>query len=113
SWSVAAAFVHYWTPSVRQAIFGSYGRVDLPGFVNVLPLAGVARGRQLDYSAWRVGTNLYWSPVPGFDIGGEIAYTKGSYRGGVGANLDAANVAAPDRKSIGQWHGMLRIQRGF
>ncbi|MGL4812012.1 MAG: hypothetical protein ACRCXM_09555, partial [Beijerinckiaceae bacterium] len=105
-------------PSVRQAIFGSYGRVDLPGFVNAIPkggvgLTGVARGRQLDYSAWRVGTNLYWSPVPGFDIGGEVGYTKGSYRGGVGANLDLANAAAPDRKSIGQWYGMLRIQRGF
>ncbi|MGL4811398.1 MAG: porin, partial [Beijerinckiaceae bacterium] len=62
SWSIAAAFVHYWTPSVRQAIFGSYGRVDLPATANAVVMAGVARGRQLDYSAWRVGTNLYWSP---------------------------------------------------
>ncbi|MGL4325003.1 MAG: porin [Beijerinckiaceae bacterium] len=109
SWSIAGAFIHYWTPALRSGFYGSYGQVDLPASANLMSLTD---GRARDYNAWRVGTNLTWSPVPNFDIGADVGYTKGTYRGGVGTSLDVAN-GAPLIKSVGQWHAVFRVQRGF
>jgi hypothetical protein len=89
-WSLAGGLNHYWTPTIRQSLFGSYARVD---YSTVAPVG--------DFTEWRVGSNLIWSPVSGLDIGVEALYSNLNPRGIVGADEDDA------------WEGRLRIQRDF
>jgi hypothetical protein len=90
-WSIAGGLRHYWTPTIRQNVFGSYARVEYG--------SDVAPG--FDFSEWRAGTNVIWSPVAGLDIGVEALY----------ANVD------PRGPSFGQdndtWEGRIRVQRDF
>jgi hypothetical protein len=90
-WSIAGGLNHFWTPTVRQAVFGSYARVEYG--------SDVAPG--FDFTEWRAGTNVIWSPVSGLDIGVEALY----------ANVD------PRGPSFGEdndtWEGRVRIQRDF
>ena len=94
SWSAVGAVVHYWTPQLRQAVFGSYSKVDFDsilrtgfGPAGVLPIAtvngvtnfGTALNLALsptlrDYNSMTVGSNLVWSPVKDLDIGVEGLY---------------------------------------
>jgi hypothetical protein len=89
-WSLAGGVNHYWTPTIRQSLFGSYARVE---YGTAAPSA--------DFTEWRVGSNLIWSPVSGLDIGVEALYSNLNPRGIVGADDDDA------------WEGRLRIQRDF
>jgi hypothetical protein len=94
SWSVVGALQHYWTPQLRQAVFGSYSKVDYDsilrtpfGPAGVLPIA-VANGSTnfgnlvslslnptlRDYNVTVVGSNVIWSPVKDLDIGLEGIY---------------------------------------
>ncbi len=95
SWTVTAAYLHYWTPEWRSAVFGSYGemsygktsRADL-GIVNTLagfstgPLpspfaAGFGFTNQLrDTNQIVAGASLIWSPVRDLDIGIEGNYAR-------------------------------------
>ncbi|MBD2746212.1 porin [Microvirga sp. BT688] len=89
-WSLAAGLNHYWTPTIRQSLFGSYARVE---YGTTAPSA--------DFTEWRVGSNLIWSPVSGLDIGVEALYSNLNPRGILGEDDDDA------------WEGRLRIQRDF
>jgi len=89
-WSIAGGLRHYWTPEVRQSVFGSYARVEYNE-----NFAGVS-----DFNEWRVGTNVIWSPVSGLDIGAEVLYT----------NVDLRNVEGGDDDV---WEGRIRVQRDF
>ncbi len=89
-WSLAGGLNHYWTPTIRQSLFGSYARVE---YGTAAPSA--------DFTEWRVGSNVIWSPVSGLDIGVEALYSNLNPRGIVGADDDDA------------WEGRLRIQRDF
>lgn len=118
SWSVSAAFLHYWTPTVRQAVFGSYASFDVPAAVQQVP--GTIGATRYDWTGWRVGTNVYWSPVPNFDIGAEYAYTQFNVKGGVTTN--SQNIAPPQAvagspatqlRRASQHTVMFRVQRGF
>jgi len=95
SWSVVGALLHYWTPQIRQAFFGSYSKVDYDsilrtpfGPAGVLPIASLPTGVTnfgntvnlalspvlRDYNVAVVGSNLIWSPVKDLDIGIEALY---------------------------------------
>ncbi len=91
-WQVAGGLRHYWTPEVRQNVFGSYARVNYG--------AGVPEG--FDFTEWRAGTNVIWSPVAGLDLGVEVLY----------ANVDPRGSGAASR-SGDSWEGRLRVQRDF
>jgi hypothetical protein len=91
-WSIAGGLNHYWTPTIRQNIFGSYARVEYSA--NAPALAN-------DFHEWRVGSNVIWSPVSGLDIGVEVLYSNLDPRGIVGNDDDDA------------WEGRLRVQRDF
>jgi hypothetical protein len=90
-WSVAAGLNHYWTPTIRQSVFGSYARVEYDADAPV---------DASDFTEWRIGSNLIWSPVSGLDIGVEALYS----------NLDPNGAVLPSDSS---WEGRLRIQRDF
>ena len=108
---LTAAFLHSWTPQIRQGVFGTYGRVDAPTAVAALPVAGVyASGSITDISWWQIGTNLTWTPVKGLDIGGEVVYRVVDPKGriAVPAPFGAYSVAKDDA-----FEARLRIQRDF
>ncbi|HZH09968.1 MAG TPA: porin, partial [Microvirga sp.] len=87
-WSIAGGLRHYWTPEIRQNVFGSYARVEYND--NFLAT---------DFNEWRVGTNVIWSPVSGLDLGVEVLY----------ANTDVSGAA----DNVDRWEGRIRVQRDF
>ncbi|WP_262297552.1 porin [Microvirga sesbaniae] len=99
-WSIAGGLRHYWTPTIRQNVFGSYARIEYGNQVQALT------GIDFDFNEWRLGTNVIWSPVAGLDIGVEVLY----------ANVDTNNPQFVDgrlRDSGDSWEGRLRVQRDF
>ncbi|MGL4973943.1 MAG: porin [Bosea sp. (in: a-proteobacteria)] len=98
-YAFTAGLLHYWTPQIRQGVYGSYSKLDYANLVSTL-----------DPKELRVGTNVIWSPVPGLDIGVEVLYAKVEVRNFV----PAAGVAvARNIKSDDSISGRLRIQRDF
>jgi hypothetical protein len=90
-WQVAGGLRHYWTPTIRSAVHGSYASVEYDD----APV-GLA-----DFTEWRVGVNTFWTPVAGLNIGVEALY----------ANLDVdGEVAGIDDD---RWEARFRIQRDF
>ena len=98
-WSVAGGLRHYWTPTVRQSVFGSYARFDYS--------AAASQFGIVDFNEARVGTNVIWSPVSGLDIGAEVMYARVDPRG----RFTFANGQSFGSDSA--WEGRLRVQRDF
>lgn len=105
-WNVTGAFLHYWTPSVRQTVWGSYSAVD---YANTVKYANRFNTDIRDFNAWAVGSNVIWSPVKAFDIGVEVLYTKAEKSAYRAAN----DVFLRGRKSEDAVQGRLRLQRDF
>ena len=131
SWSVMADYLHYWTPTIRQALFGSYfdesfGKAirSAAGFAqgaacpSCLGTATLTTGANynpfspfyMDGAQWQVGSNLSWSPLRLLDIGVEVIYVR---------NDDGHRHYDPNRgypflaSGDSQWLTQIRIQRGF
>jgi hypothetical protein len=101
-WGVFAGLRHYWTPTLRSNIYGTYTAVEYDGAAELVGLG--------DFNVWQVGGNLIWSPVSGLDIGVEVLYTS----------LDEPRILNPVTGAVvgtaGEddiWSGRLRIQRDF
>jgi hypothetical protein len=114
--SLTAALLHYWTPQIRQAVFGNYAKLDYAAAVEapVNPLTGLrAAGSTVDTTVFQVGTNLIWTPVSGLDMGVEVLYRKIDPKGRV---VDASRVVPGlvyTRGAEDAFEGRLRIQRDF
>ncbi|MDJ1159661.1 porin [Chelatococcus sp. SYSU_G07232] len=105
-WNVTAAFQHYWTPSIRQALFGTYTSIDFSSStVAATTIGGVPALR--DFKVYSIGSNLIWSPVSAFDIGVEVLYSKLDPSGRV------AVAPGRTRGSEDVWEARLRLQRDF
>ena len=131
SWSVLADYLHYWTPSIRQAVFGSYYKESFGR--NIRSQAGFAEGAAcptcvgtitqangshfnpftpfyMDGSQWQIGTNITWSPVKNLDIGVEVIYVT---------NDDAHRHFDPNKgypflaNGDAAWLGRMKISRAF
>jgi Porin subfamily len=131
SWSVLADYLHYWTPTIREAFFGSYYRQSYGHAIR--SAAGFAEGAACptcigtittgsganfnpfspfytDGAQWQVGTNVTWSPVKNLDIGVEVIYV---------ANDDAHRHFDPNRgypflaNGDAAWLSRLKISRAF
>ncbi|MGF9761265.1 porin [Microvirga sp. 0TCS3.31] len=90
-WQVAGGLRHYWTPTIRSAVHGSYASVEFDD----------APINLSDFTEWRVGVNTFWTPVSGLNIGVEALY----------ANLDVDGITGgidDDR-----WEARFRVQRDF
>jgi hypothetical protein len=82
AWSVFASYEHFWTPSLRTSVYGSYLDLSRPDNLNnATCLSAIdngatagntrATGCDLDSSQWNVGTRTQWTPggpVSGFAI---------------------------------------------
>jgi len=70
-WDITGAYKHYWFPILSSAVYGSYLEVHYPA--NALNGFGGAVGVS-NLKETRIGTNLVWTPLKGFDIGAEFIY---------------------------------------
>jgi len=72
-WSTAAAFTHYWTPSVRSVFHASYAQIN-PG--NVTKNTDWTLGGLSSANVFRLAAQLIWSPTKDLDIGTEVGYGR-------------------------------------
>jgi hypothetical protein len=125
-WVVTAGLLHYWAPTVRQGVYGSYSSLSYGSAAtgaSSAPVVGniYASGSTIDSSEFRVGSNLIWSPVAGLDIGVEVIYIRAETKGRVVSSKAAAlGLTSAQAIALGQtrssddaWQGRLRIQRDF
>ena len=107
-YAITAAFQHYWTPTVSQAIYGSYMRTRYEGTA-LLAGAPTTNWREI-----RVGSNVMWSPVKGFGIGAEVMYLglKQSNPNMAATGLGTALNAMGQTKQH-EWETRIRVQRAF
>lgn len=105
-WNVTGGLLHYWTPSVRQSVWGTYTGVN---YSNEAKLANIGNTNVRNFDAWAVGSNVIWSPVRAFDIGVEVLYTKAEKK----RFLPANDQFVKGQKSEDAFQGRLRLQRDF
>jgi hypothetical protein len=137
SWAINAALQHYWTPTLRTSIFGSYQEVDynstatqyfagagtvgpcrtLAGGVGTVlaPLAGC----NPDFRVYGAGIRTIWNPAPQFDLGVEVVWAKVETKFDptlvrltfAGAGGRAPGLYTPSSEDI--WSAIFRMQRNF
>jgi len=110
--SIVAGLRHYWTPTIRSDIYGSYSELELGRVANPLVVGGTLKG--LDPKELIVAGNLVWSPVSGLDIGVEVLYSRVELSRRI-TDFKSATLGGPVRtiKSDDAFTGRLRIQRDF
>ncbi|MBS7803668.1 porin [Rhizobiales bacterium TNE-4] len=115
-WGITAGVLHYWTPTIRQALFGSYIGSDIPSAAYINAGGNVQTNALRDASYWTIGSNVIWSPIKGLDIGAELNYLQ------INASGSAINGGSSQGKmtAVGATFGessalvgRLRIQRDF
>jgi hypothetical protein len=111
-WSLAGGLRHYWTPEIRQSVFGSYMRVEYSDGASAVTPAGYSTGL-IDFNEWRLGSNVVWSPISGLDLGIEVIYAKIDPRGEIVIPSDIAGAPGTIKSSSHAWEGRLRVQRDF
>jgi hypothetical protein len=112
-WDITGAYKHYWIPTLASAVYGSYMAVNYPG--NALAGFGGAVGIS-NIKEGRVGTNLVWTPLKGFDIGAEFMYVhiNQSRPVGLASDLVLNAVGLPSfQPNNNQYEGRIRVQRAF
>jgi hypothetical protein len=105
---VTTAFLHYWTPTIRQNIVAGMAWVD-PGSI---ARAAASTTQKTTFS--QLGTNVFWSPVRGLDLGVEVMYdrTNVGQTSGLGC-LKSSGVTAGCSASGDNFITRLRVQRDF
>ena len=109
-WGVFAGIQHYWVPTVRSSLFGSYMQVSNPTAAQVLS-AGADNAR-----AWNVGFNAIWSPIKALDIGAELVYENLNLNGAntlKGTNPLGVSVTPYIPANSNDLRARLRIQATF
>jgi hypothetical protein len=112
-WDITGAYKHYWLPILSSAVYGSYLEVHYPAHA----LAGIGGAVGVsNVKEARIGTNLVWPPLKGFDIGAEFMYVHLNETRAVGLAPDStvtANGLPAFPSNNNQYEGRLRIQRAF
>jgi hypothetical protein len=115
--NLAAIFTHYWTPSLRSNLQGTYIRLT-PG--NVTRNTDWTNGGLSAATGWSVQGNVIWSPVRNFDIGAELSYarlnqTLAGFAGGLPTPVPCSAAAPMCAASVsaGNWTGRMRVERTF
>jgi hypothetical protein len=137
SWSVSAAFEHYWTPALRTSFYGSYAfwtpgstgnniMCAAPGAPVRSTLTGAApdgntalAGCNFSFASWGFGSRTVWNPINNLYIGTEVLYQQLDnkmdpnlvvYSGG-GSGARPTGLYKP--ASEGAVVGMVRVNRFF
>jgi len=109
SWTAAAGYEHFWTPTLSTSVFGGYTSIRYDGAAKSLfaqsvcprAAAGGQTGFNLasgpcdpDWQYLQVGTRIQWLPSPGWRLGVEGVYTRVySAFDGARANLAGTNTS--------------------
>lgn len=112
-YSFVAALKHYWAPTVSSAVFGSYAAIYYSN--NALAGFGGAVG-VTNLKTARVGTNLVWTPLKGFDLGGEFMWVNVNQTRPAGLAPDPVlnSAGLPSfRATNNEYEGRIRVQRAF
>src|ERR1700730_2277576 len=112
-WDITGAYKHYWLPILSSAVYGSYLEVHYPA--NALAGFGGAVGVS-NLKETRIGTNLVWTPLKGFDIGAEFMYVHLNEPRPAGLAPDSTLTATglpAFQSNNNQYEGRLRVQRAF
>jgi hypothetical protein len=84
-WNVYASYEHFWTPSLRTSVYGSYVELkhnDVAKTAMCATQTGVSSALQggagcnPDWSAWNVGTRSQWDITPDLYVGIDVMYAK-------------------------------------
>jgi Porin subfamily len=108
SWSAAAGYKHYWTPTVSTALSGSYTQIrydtTAKGFfaTDVCPAVGGQVGFNTlvgdcnpDWAFFQGAIKTEWNPLPSFILGVNLTYTRVfTAFNGATANLAGVNTSA-------------------
>ena len=118
AFAITAALKHFWTPTISSGLFGSYYSVEYSrNATNPVPAPGFAFTTGItNYRETRLGTNLVWTPVKNFDIGGEMTWVRGMTSRPFGLAPDVAlqSVGLPVFRSITDvFAGKVRMIRAF
>jgi hypothetical protein len=103
-------YQHFWIPTVRSNLFGSYLSIKNPAAAQLLS-AGADNAK-----VWDIGFNTFWSPVKQLDLGAEVVYTNLQLSGGfpLAAATTLPNGAkGPTPANSNDWRGRLRVQMTF
>jgi hypothetical protein len=124
-WAIAAAFEHYWTPSLRTDIFGQYTQANfnstavtlfcssqqspvravsaanlaISGAGGVPNGAAALAGCDPSFNLINVGQRTIWNPAPQFDIGLEVMYSRVETKSD--PNQVAYNFAGSGGRAVG------------
>jgi hypothetical protein len=118
-WAVTGAYKHYWMPTLSSAIYGSHletfysnaAYAGLSGFNSTTNSVGVVAPKET-----RIGANLVWTPIKGFDIGveGMWIHAAQSRPAGLAPDYILAGTGLPGWKSNeNEGETRVRVQRAF
>jgi hypothetical protein len=134
AWSAMASLEHYWTPTIRQAVFGSVAHISYDSAIRTA--AGFAAGAACptcfgtavlvlpagatNYNpfstlydggtSYYLGSNLIWSPVSNLDIGVEISYARDDFQH---KQWDLNRGNGLLLKDVDLWLAQFRATRSF
>ena len=80
-----AGYRHVWRPGLRSNLIYSFQRVD-----NDASLTGLLVNQAAD----SIRGNLIWSPVAGFDVGGELSFGRRELESGAEGDLTRVQLFA-------------------
>ena len=118
AFAIVAALKHFWTPTLSSSLFGSYYRVVYGTAANTpvnlfttIPAVGLP-----NYNESRVGTNLVWTPIKNFDIGGEFTWVRATIArpSGLAPDVVLNAFGLPSYKGTTDvFASKVRMQRAF
>jgi len=123
AWSLFASYEHFWTPSLRTSLYGSYIDVSHNGAATaIICTSGGAFSNDVgcnpDWSAFTIGTRSQWDITKGLYVGLDVIYEKlNSARPNSAGLLNAttgAGAKAPGVYTVrdqDSWTATWRIQR--
>jgi hypothetical protein len=118
AFSLAGAFQHYWTPSLRTSIYAQYANYEANSTQvdTVICAARALSAGCADWSAYQIGSRTLWNPVANLDVGVDIMYTHLDSALIGSSQLDNPNGGTPALRPFADgdvWSGLLRVQRNF
>jgi hypothetical protein len=135
AWSIYASYEHFWTPSLRTSVYGSYLDISRPDNLNTAmcanlatltanlagtaaSAAGRAGGCDLDSNQWQIGTRTQWNITKDLYVGVDLVYHKVNTatfnavgQAGLAAAAGKATSASYTTGDVDTFAGVWRIHR--
>jgi hypothetical protein len=127
AWAVVGGLEHYWTPSLRSSVFGTYVAVRYNATAANYMCTGAGVGTGIfggtaktgtcnpDLNLWQLGARTVWNPVKDLDLSVEGLYTKVEQNnvGTSNASGGVRDVAVRTYSNYDTWGFNFRVQRNF